>query len=180
MSPCRHLAPCRSAWQHLPAQRPVRAVALALACNLSLASASTARAETCAFLRPIGGDSQNPVVSKRVQRPRVAPLGMLLGRTNWNTDFAVERDFASYRINLESASTEQGVFPLAVFLRFTDNSNLRLVDDNVTLDPEQRRTFGPFPAVPGRRTNQVNVRVGSTTMPGSTGFSYRVSVEGCN
>jgi uncharacterized membrane protein YqiK len=24
------------------------------------------------------------------------------------------------------------------------------------------------------------VRVGSSTMPGSTGFSYRVSVEGCN
>jgi hypothetical protein len=25
----------------------------------------------------------------------------------------------------------------------------------------------------------VNVRVGSSAMPGSTGFSYRVSVEGC-
>ncbi|MGL6133669.1 MAG: hypothetical protein ACRC1L_05725 [Prochlorococcaceae cyanobacterium] len=115
-----------------------------------------------------------------MERPRVAPLGMLLGQTNWNTDFAVERDFRNYRVNLQSASTEQGVFPLAVFLRFTDNSNLRLVDENVTLDPEQRRTFGPFPAVPGRRTNQVNVRLGAITMPGSTGFSYRVSVEGCD
>jgi hypothetical protein len=26
----------------------------------------------------------------------------------------------------------------------------------------------------------VNVRVGATTMPGSTGFSYRVSVQGCD
>jgi hypothetical protein len=41
-------------------------------------------------------------------------------------------------------------------------------------------SFGPFPAVPGKRTNQVNVRVGATTMPGSTGFSYRVSVQGCD
>jgi hypothetical protein len=39
--------------------------------------------------------------------------------------------------------------------------------------------FGPFPAVPGKRTSQVNGRVGSRTMPGSTGFSYRVSVQGC-
>jgi hypothetical protein len=26
----------------------------------------------------------------------------------------------------------------------------------------------------------VNVRVGATTMPASTGFSYRVSVQGCD
>ncbi|MCU0529888.1 MAG: hypothetical protein MUD04_10460 [Cyanobium sp. Prado107] len=158
---------------------PSRRLVLTLACSLSLASAGAARAETCTFLRPIGGDSQNPVVTKRVERPRVAPLGMLLGRTNWNTDFAVERDFTSYRINFQSASTERGVFPVAAFLRFTDNTNIRLVDENVTLQPEESRSFGPFPAVPGRRTNQVNVRVGSTTMPGSIGFSYRVSVEGC-
>jgi hypothetical protein len=69
---------------------------------------------------------------------------------------------------------------MAAFLRFTDNTNIRLVDENVTLQPEESRSFGPFPAVPGRRTNQVNVRVGSPTMPGSIGFSYRVSVEGCD
>ncbi|MCP9927716.1 hypothetical protein [Cyanobium sp. CH-040] len=68
---------------------------------------------------------------------------------------------------------------MAVFLRFSDNTEFRLLRENVTLQPEQSRSFGPFPAVPGRRTNQVNVRVGSTTMPGSIGFSYRVSVEGC-
>jgi hypothetical protein len=67
-----------------------------------------------------------------------------------------------------------------VFLRFTDGSNLQVVNENVTLDPDQRRLFGPFPAVPGKRTSQVNVRVGASSMPGSTGFSYRVSVEGCN
>ena len=180
MSHRRHLAPLRSARIPVAANQSFRAIALALPCALSLASASVARAETCSFLRPIGGDSQNPVVTKRVERPRVAPLGILLGRTNWNTDFAVERDFASYRIHLQSASSEQALFPAAAFLRFTDNTNLRLFDDNVTLEPEERRSFGPFQAVPGRRTNQVNVRVGAPTMPGSIGFSYRVSVEGCD
>jgi hypothetical protein len=50
-----------------------------------------------------------------------------------------------------------------VFLVFTDGSNLQLVNDNLSLAPGQQRRLGPFPAVPG-----------------STGFSYRVSVEGCN
>jgi hypothetical protein len=67
-----------------------------------------------------------------------------------------------------------------VFLVFTDGSNLQLVSDNLTLAPGQQRRLGPFPAVPGKRTSKVNVRVGSSAMPGSTGFSYRVSVEGCN
>jgi hypothetical protein len=180
MSHRRHLAPWRTAWLPVAAQRPFRAIAFVLPCALTLVSAGLARAETCSFLRPIGGDSQNPVVTKRVERPRVAPLEMLVGRANWDTDFAVDRDFNSYRINLQSASTEEGVFPMAAFLRFTDNTNIRLVDENVTLQPEESRSFGPFPAVPGRRTNQVNVRVGATTMPGSIGFSYRVSVEGCD
>jgi hypothetical protein len=64
--------------------------------------------------------------------------------------------------------------------RFTDVTSLQVVNENLDLTPGQRRVFGPFPAVPGKRTNQVNVRVGSSAMPGSTGFSYRVSVEGCD
>jgi hypothetical protein len=110
---------------------------------------------------------------------RISPDG-LLRRTNWNTDFAVDRTYASYRINLQSASSERGVFPIAAFLRFTDNTDLRVVNENRSLEPQQQVVFGPFPAVPDKRTNQVNVRVGATAMPRSTGFSYRVSVEGCN
>ena len=103
-----------------------------------------------------------------------------MGRTNWNTDFAVDRSFSSYRLNFQSASSGEGTVPRAMFLRFTDGSNLQVVNENLTLTPGAKRSFGPFPAVPGKRTSQVNVRVGSSTMPGSTGFSYRVSVEGCN
>ncbi|SBO42715.1 hypothetical protein [Cyanobium sp. NIES-981] len=126
----------------------------------------------CRFLLPIGG-SGGPVVEKRI-----SPDG-LIRRTNWNTDFAVDRAFTSYRITLQSASSDPGVFPTAAFLRFTDNSDLRLVNENLNLQPREERQFGPFPAVPGKRTSQVNVRVGSSAMPGSTGFSYRVSVQGC-
>ena len=127
---------------------------------------------SCQFLMPIRGGGE-PVVEKRI-----SPDG-LLRRNNWNTDFAVDRNYASYRITLQSASTERGVFPIAAFLRFTDNTDLRVVNENRSLEPQQQVVFGPFPAVPDKRTNQVNVRVGATTMPLSTGFSYRISVEGC-
>jgi hypothetical protein len=139
---------------------------------LLLIDAGLGRA-SCQFLMPIEGGGE-PVVDKRI-----SPDG-LLRRTNWNTDFAVDRTYASYRINLQSASSERGVFPIAAFLRFTDNTDLRVVDENRSLEPQQQVVFGPFPAVPDKRTNQVNVRVGATAMPRSTGFSYRVSVEGCN
>jgi hypothetical protein len=155
----------------MPRPRALSA-ALAAASVAALIDGGSAWA-SCQFLMPIEGGGE-PVVQKRI-----SPDG-LLRRTNWNTDFAVNRNFSSYRINLQSASSEPGVFPIAAFLRFTDNTDLRVVSENRSLQPEQAHTFGPFPAVPGKRTNQVNVRVGATTMPRSTGFSYRLSVEGCD
>lgn len=145
-----------------------------LAAVLAVSSGGAARAQ-CRALMPIGGGGV-PTVEKRISPDRVG----LVGRTNWNTDFAVDRGYSSYRVNFQSVSTGRGTFPLGVFLRFTDGSNLQVVNQNLTLDPQQKRRLGPFPAVPGKRTSKVNVRVGSSTMPGSTGFSYRVSVEGCN
>ena len=126
----------------------------------------------CRSLMPIGGTGE-PVVQKRISADR------LVGRTNWNTDFTIDRSFSNYRVRLESASTGRGTFPVAVFLRFTDGSNLQLVNQNLTLEPQEQRNLGPFPTVPGKRTSQVNVRVGASSMPGSTGFSYRVSAQGC-
>ena len=148
-------------------------LAVSVGAALLFGSATDAALGQCRSLIPIGGGGV-PVVEKRISGDRI------VGRTNWNTDFVVDRSFSSYRVNLQSASTGRGVFPLGVFLRFTDGSHLQVVNENLTLDPGQRRAFGPFPAVPGKRTSLVNVRVGSSTMPGSTGFSYRISVEGCN
>lgn len=146
---------------------------IGLAVTLLLATSPGPTHALCRSLLPIGGGGQ-PVVAKRISPDR------LMGRTNWNTDFIVDRSFSSYRVNFQSASTGQGTFPLAVFLRFTDGSNLQLLNQNLTLAPGEERRLGPFPAVPGKRTSQVNVRVGSSTMPGATGFSYRVSVQGCD
>jgi hypothetical protein len=147
--------------------------AILLGASLWLGAVPAVANAQCRFLLPIGGGGE-PWVEKRISPDR------LVGRTNWNTDFAADRSYSSYRVNFQSVSTGRGTFPLAVFLRFTDGSNLQLVNDNLTLDPRQQRRLGPFPAVPGKRTSKVNVRVGSSAMPGSTGFSYRVAVEGCN
>jgi len=45
----------------------------------------------CRFLLPIGGGGE-PWVEKRISPDR------LVGRTNWNTDFAVDRSFSSFRV----------------------------------------------------------------------------------
>jgi hypothetical protein len=150
-------------------------ISVGLAAAAAFSVGPAAAQSSCRPLMPIGG-SGKPVVEKRISGDRIG----LIGRTNWNTDFVVDRSYSSYRINFQSASTGRGTFPLEAFLRFTDGTNLQVVNENLTLNPSERRVFGPFPAVPGKRTNQVNVRVGSSTMPGSTGFSYRVSVDGCN
>jgi hypothetical protein len=150
---------------------PIATACLAAAALIPATGAASLAA--CRFLMPIGGSGQ-PVVEKRISGDR------LVGRTNWNTDFAVTQGFRSYRATIQSASTGQGTFPVAVFLRFTDGSNLQVVNQNLVLAPGQQQRLGPFPAVPGKRTSVVNVRVGSSKMPGSTGFSYRISVEGCD
>ena len=139
--------------------------------GLTSLGAGTARA-SCRYLLPIGGGGE-PVVTKRIGPDR------LVGRTNWNTDFTVDRSFTSYRFHFQSASTSRATFPVAGFMRFTDGTSLQLFNENPTLEPGEKRSFGPFAAVPGKRTNQMNFRVGSSQMPGATGFSYRISVEGC-
>lgn len=127
---------------------------------------------SCRFLMPLGGGGE-PVVSKRIGPDRA------LGRTNWNTDFVVDRNFRSYRFFFTSASTERATFPISGFMIFTDGSNLQVINETPTFEPGAGREFGPFQAVPGRRTRLMNFRVGSSTQPAALGFSYRISVQGC-
>ena len=42
------------------------------------------------------------------------------------------------------------------------------------------RMFGPFQQVPGKSISQVNFRIGAYKDPQATGFSYRISVQGCH
>jgi hypothetical protein len=147
---------------------------LALGAALVLVAPLAAPAQpTCTFLLPLGG-SGDPVVSKRV-----GP-GRLLGRNNWNTDFVVDRPFSSYRFFFTATSTDKATYPVQGFMIFTDRDSLRLF--NVTLSPPEGtgRMFGPFPSIPGRRTSLMNFKIGASSQPGALGFSYRISVQGCN
>jgi len=147
---------------------------LGIGAAVALGWATTAKAApVCTFLKPLGG-SGDPVVSKRV-----GP-GRLLGRTNWNTDFIVDRPFTSYRFFFTATSTDPATYPVRGYMIFTDRTSLRLFD--VTISPPEGtgRMFGPFPAIPGRRTSLMNFHIGSSSQPGALGFSYRISVQGCN
>ena len=92
----------------------------------------------------------------------------------------MDRYFRSYQFFFTSASTERATFPVAAFMRFTDGTSLQVVNQTPTFEPGTGRKFGPFQAVPGKRTNLMNFRVGSTTRPAAVGFSYRISVQGCD
>ncbi|QEY30995.1 hypothetical protein EVJ50_00730 [Synechococcus sp. RSCCF101] len=158
--------------------RTALASLLTLAAALPL-SADAVRAETCTFLTPIGGDGSK-IVKKRVERPKISPLGNALGRTNWNTDFAVDRPYRRYKLFFTADSTDTGTYPIEAYLKFTDNSNLQVVNQSMTPPMGTGKMFGPFPAVPGKQVSQVNFKVGTAKDPGASGFSYRISVQGCN
>ena len=42
------------------------------------------------------------------------------------------------------------------------------------------RMFGPFQQEQGKSISQVNFRIGANKDPHATGFSYRISVQGCH
>jgi hypothetical protein len=151
----------------------IRAITPILLTALATAASSVFSAQaSCRFLMPLGG-SGDPVVSKRIGPDR------LLGSTNWNTDFIVDRPFRRYQFFFTSASTDRATFPISGFMRFTDGSSLQVINETPTFEPGAGRKFGPFQAVPGKRTNLMNFRVGSSSRPAAIGFSYRISVQGC-
>lgn len=154
-------------------QSLVRGSAAAL--TLTLASATTVRAETCTFLQPIGGNGQDPVVAKTVGRDK------LLGRTNWNTDFIVDRPYQQYKFFFTANSSDsKAEYPVEGYMKFSDGTNLQVI--NATMSPPigTGKEFGPFDAVPGKQASQMNFKVGASNDPGALGFSYRISVQGCD
>ena len=158
----------------LPRRRTALAGALTAALAAALFSPGTARAETCSFLQPIGGDGNSPIVSKSVGR------GKLIGRTNWNTDFIVDQPYSSYKFFFTANSSDPNAqYPVVGFMKFTDGSNLQVIDSLMNPPIGTGRMFGPFPAVQGKQASQMNFKVGASNDPGALGFSYRISVQGC-
>jgi hypothetical protein len=131
-------------------------------------------ASACTPLRAIGGGTS---VSKTIQLN--GPLTFPFGRTNFNTDFTVSQKYGSYRINFRSTSTERGPYPIEAYLKFSDGSNLQVVNETLDAAPGQSRTYGPFSPPPEKLVTQVNVKVGSSYNANATGRSYTISVDGC-
>ena len=55
-----------------------------------------------------------------------------------------------------------------------------MADEQLQLPVGTGRMFGPFQQVEGKSISQVNFRIGANDDPTATGFSYRISVQGCN
>ena len=158
-------------------------VVVAACSSLIFAHAPLAQAG-CTFLMPIGGNGDVPkpyIVKKRVERPK-GLIGKAVGRTNWNTDFVVNQPYASYKLFFTADSTDNnpGSYPIEAFLKFSDGSNLKVVEEFMKPPTGTGAQFGPLAAPSGKAVSQVNFRIGSNNDPGATGFTYRISVQGCD
>ena len=153
-----------------------RLISLLSGTALVLLAPATAEA-ACTFLQPFGGGET--IVRKKVERPK-GLLGKAVGRTNWNTDFVVDRPYTSFKLFFTADSTDSTSYPIQAFLKFSDGSNLKVADEQLQPPLGTGRMFGPFPQVQGKSISQVNFRIGANNDPKATGFSYRISVQGCN
>jgi hypothetical protein len=146
---------------------------LALAFTLGV-EAGAAQAQSCTFLQPIGGNGATPIVSKSVGR------GKLFGKTNWNTDFIVDKPYGSYKLFFTANSSDaNAMYPVEGFMKFSDGSNLQVINTQMNPPIGTGKMFGPFASVPGKQTSQINFKVGASSDPNALGFSYRISVQGC-
>ena len=160
-------------------QRP-NLVLLGTALGIALLSPAESLA-ACKFLMPLGGNGSGPepyIVKKRVQRPK-GLIGNAVGRTNWNTDFVVDQPYNNFKLFFTADSTDSASYPIQAFLKFSDGSNLQVVDVQMQPPLGTGKMFGPFQQVAGKSVSQVNFRIGANNDPQASGFSYRISVQGC-
>lgn len=61
-----------------------------------------------------------------------------------------------------------------------DGINSKVADEQLQPPVGTGRIFGPSQQVPGKSISQVNFRTGANKDPQATGFSYRISVQGCH
>ena len=131
----------------------------------------------CSFLPPVG--SGDPIVKKKVERPK-GLLGKAVGRTNWNTDFVMDQPYRSFKLFFTADSSDPSSYPIQAFLKFSDGSNLKVADEQLQPPAGTGRMFGPFQQVSGKSFCQENFRIGANKDPQATGFSKRISVQGCH
>jgi len=132
-------------------------------------------AELCVFLKPIGATGTTPIVSKQVGR------GKLIGKANWNTDFVVDKPYSRYKLFFTANSSDPSAkYPVTGFMKFSDGTSLQLFSETISPPIGTGRMYGPFPSVPAKQVSQMNFKIGASSDPEALGFSYRISVQGCN
>ena len=132
--------------------------------------------QRCEFLQPIGGNGTTPIVSKSIGRGKVMPFT----KTNWNTDFIVNQPYNSFKFFFTANSSDPNAkYPVQGYMKFSDGSNLQVINELMNPPIGTGRMFGPFSAVAGKQASQMNFKVGASNDPGALGFSYRISVQGC-
>jgi hypothetical protein len=140
----------------------------------ALTTAGPAVAQTCEFLTPVGGDGVTKIVTKTISPGIPLPFS----RPNWNTDFFVTKPYSTYKLFFTADSSVSATYPIEAFLKFSDGSNLRVYNANFTPTPGTGGSI-TVPTTPGKLVSQVNIKVGATEDMAATGFTYRISVQGC-
>ena len=148
-------------------------LALGLGLGLVFGGPAASAAPTCTFLQPVGGNGTTPIVSKAVGR------GKVIGKTNWNTDFFVTQPYTSYKFFFTANSSVSATYPIQAYLKFTDGSNLQVVNESYAPQVGTGRQWD-IPAVPGKTVSQLNFKIGASADQAATGFTYRISAQGCN
>ncbi|MEX1315526.1 MAG: hypothetical protein AB1Z22_00185, partial [Synechococcaceae cyanobacterium] len=102
-------------------------------------------------------------------------------RPNWNTDFIVDQPYQRYKFFFTANSSDaNATYPVEGYMKFSDGTSLKVIDQRMNPPIGTGKMFGPFLAVPGKQASQMNFKVGASDDPNALGFSYRISVQGCN
>jgi hypothetical protein len=136
-------------------------------------AAGPASAQRCQFLSPVGGNGVTPIVTKTIS------AGNPFGRPNWNTDFFVTQPYSSYKFFFTANSSVSATYPIEGYLKFTDGSNLQVINESYAPQLGTGRQW-TIPAVPGKTVSQLNFKIGASADQAATGFTYRISTQGCN
>ena len=151
---------------------PASLLALAVG-GCPCAAAAPASAQSCQFLSPVGGNGVTPIITKTI-----GP-GNPFGRPNWNTDFFVTQPYSSYKFFFTANSSVSATYPIQGYLKFTDGSNLQVINESYAPQVGTGRQW-TVQAVPGKTVSQLNFKIGASGDQAATGFTYRISTQGCN
>jgi hypothetical protein len=140
-----------------------------------LTAAAPVSAASCQFLSPVGGNGVTPIITKTISPGNPLPFS----RPNWNTDFFVTQPYSYFKYFFTSNSSESATYPIQGYLKFTNGSNLQVINESYAPQVGTGRQW-TVQSVPGKTVSQVNFKVGTTNNQAATGFTYRISVQGCN